>query len=175
MRLEPLHLGDRDRAMELYLTTFPAYERCDPCVLEEHSRRDDAEWFGIYDEGFLGMTYLMIADDVLYILYLAVVPGHRGSGIGSTVLRTIRETYPGRSLFLSIEPPDEECDNREQRISRKGFYERNGFREIARLDADGDHYIIMCHGNDITAERILSFTDESGLSDLFPGGMKVTR
>ncbi len=173
MILEPIHPEDLDRSRSLYLSAFPAYERCDVKVLESHSQRDYVEWLGIYDDGFKGMAYVLFDDRILYLLYLAVVEDDRGKGIGTKVLAMLRERYPGLKMYLNIEPPDDECDNREERLRRKAFYERNGFVVSGRLETIVDAYIVMSYGAKIFPEEIFALNEHVRLDALFTNDIRI--
>ncbi len=59
MILLPISPSDKEAAYRLYLESFPEHERVPPEKLEAHLLRGDAEWLGIYDDGFRGMVYLL--------------------------------------------------------------------------------------------------------------------
>lgn len=168
MRAEPVHQEDLDRVRELYLTAFPAYERAEWEKLLVHSRRDDSELLGLYDDGLIGLSYLIFDDEYLFILYLAISPDARGSGYGSQALGVLRDRHPDRDVFLNIEPPEDECDNREQRVRRKAFYMRNGFEPSWTLEISKDErYTMMCYGEPISHEGMDAFRLRHDMKYLF--------
>lgn len=171
MIVEPLHPQDVEAARSLYLEAFPEYERADWDALVSHSGWGDAELLGLYDGGLVGISYVIFDETVLFVLYLAVDPSHRGAGAGSEALRIIEDRFsPGR-MFLNIEPPDEECDNREQRVRRLAFYERNGFSQAWRFSVrEGENYLVMCRGEAITPEELDAFRVRHRFSRLFDDG-----
>ena len=65
----------------------------------------------------------------MYVFFLAIDPAWRSHGYGAAVLDELRKRYAGRQLVLDIEPLDSAAPNYEQRLRRKNFYLRNGFRE----------------------------------------------
>lgn len=170
MILLPISPSDKDAARQLYLESFPEHERVPPEKLEAHLPRGDAEWLGIYDDGFRGMVYLLFNRDVLFILYLAVVPSSRDMGYGSSAIEAVLERHPGRKTYLNIEPPDEECGNREQRIRRQEFYLRNGFVPCEKRRTSDGVILAMCYRDRITNEEIESFARDAGLDILFGYG-----
>lgn len=172
MILRPVPPSDMETARELYLGSFPEYERTSVDRLEAHVLRGDAEWLGIYDEDCLrGMIYTLFNDRILFILYLAMDPGYRGRGYGSASLKAVMERHPHRKTFLNIEPPDEECDNREQRLKRQGFYVRNGFIPSGRLHTSDGDFITMCYMGRISNEELELFRKEVGMDILFDSEM----
>ena len=60
----------------------------------------------------------------------AVSETERGKGCGSGALQAAKDKYAGQKIFLSIEQLDEEAENYDQRVKRKQFYERNGFKDL---------------------------------------------
>ncbi len=173
MMIEPLHEEDTARAKELYLTAFPEYERCGYESLVRHSQREDTEWLGIYGDGFLGMAYVLFDDDILFLLYFAVIDGYRCKGIGSEALGGLRSRYPGRKMFLNIEPPDEGVEDLEIRQRRMAFYIRNGFIPGNRVaDKDGV-WMSMVYQDTLSPEETLGFCNGVGLSELFGGGLWI--
>ena len=73
------------------------------------------------------MAFIITHGDLSFLLYLAVAEGSRGMGYGTRALDEVKRMSADRRLFLNIEPLDEDSDNMAQRMSRKRFYERNGF------------------------------------------------
>ena len=60
---------------------------------------------------------------------LAINQELRGQGYGRKVLEFIKQKYSQYRIILSIEPVDKNANNYEQRIKRKEFYTKNGFRD----------------------------------------------
>lgn len=170
MILLPISPSDKEAAHQLYLESFPEHERVPPEKLEAHLHRGDAEWLGIYDHGFRGMVYLIFNRDVLFILYLAVDPSFRDTGYGSSAIEAVLERHPGRKTYLNIEPPDDECGNREQRIRRLEFYVRNGFVPCMKRRTPDGVFLTMCYRDRITDEEIERFVRDAGLDILFGCG-----
>lgn len=116
---------------ELYLKAFPREERAPYWFLQRLSRKEGADFYGIYEgEQFDGLVYLIHDEKLVYILFLAVNPMLRGQGYGSRILSLIKKLYPGKKLLLAIEPVVENCDNYQERVNRLAFYRKNGFREM---------------------------------------------
>lgn len=57
---------------------------------------------------------------------MATIPEVRGKGYGSKLIDMVRETHPGKRIFLVVEPMDVTSDDYEMRVRRQRFYERNG-------------------------------------------------
>lgn len=83
------------------------------------------------------MTFILKGEGLIYIYYLAVDPGMRRLGYGSSVLDGLKAMFPGCRFALSSESPDPDARNLEERLRRISFYERNGFADSRRRDMWG--------------------------------------
>ena len=123
----------------------------------------DAELLGIYDAGLAGISYVIFDETFLFVLYLAIEPSRRGTGVGSGALRIIESMYSSGRTFLNVEPTDEACDNPEQRIRRVAFYERCGYSAAWKLVIDeNERYTVMCKGVPITPDEMELFRVRHG-------------
>ena len=114
----------------LNMDAFPDEERLDTELLARLSEQGRLELLGIYDnDSYIGFTVIFHGERSVYVFFLAIDPAWRSHGYGSAVLNALRVRYAGRQLVLDIEPLDPAASNYEQRLRRKSFYLRNGFRE----------------------------------------------
>lgn len=157
----------------IYESSFPECERADFDKLLRHRERGCSRLLGIYDGPLRGFSYVMYDESIVFILYLAVDERSRGRGLGSSAIDDIRRMFPGRRIFLNIEPPDEGVPEREIRMRRKSFYERNGFEAEGRLLTAECDYIMMCSGGAITGQELASFRKKVGLDALFDGDIEL--
>ena len=58
------------------------------------------------------------------------IPLLMGQGVGSELLRQMRQQYAGKGVFLEIEQVTESAENYEERKRRKRFYLSNGMTEL---------------------------------------------
>ena len=79
---------------------------------------------------FAGSIITINAEQTILLDYLAVEQSQRGTGIGSEILRLMREHYAGKAVFLEIESVYEDCDNKAERLRRKHFYEKCGMESM---------------------------------------------
>lgn len=111
---------------ELYSSSFTEIEK----VPEENILRTigrGGKLVEYRDDGrFIGLTLTFTHGDCTFWIYLATIPEVRGKGYGSRLIDMIRETHPGKRIFLVVEPMDEDADDYEMRVRRQRFYERNG-------------------------------------------------
>ena len=87
MELRPLDPSVEGRARDLYLEAFPEEERFPFDVLTGLTADPDCRflWMDV-DGSFKGIAYVILTDDLLFLLYLAVTPGDRDCGLGSDAL-----------------------------------------------------------------------------------------
>ena len=115
----------------LYDSAFPREERIpweDLLRLVEKMPLEFAE----YREGaeLLGITIVYPRPRLSWFWYFAVPEEKRGRGIGQNILSALLSRYEGRSTVLDMEDPAQPgAPNASQRLRRRDFYLRNGFRE----------------------------------------------
>ncbi len=117
-----------NRALNLYLTSFPVEERRPwPLILNSKSPYGPFLKILLVDDGtgdrFAGLLTVWHFDDFNYIEHLAIAPELRGGGLGALVLESLK-TLNDNFWVLEVEPPTTDNPMAARRI---GFYERNGF------------------------------------------------
>ena len=155
LELLPLDRSVEDAARDLYSESFPENERIPFDILVRMTDDPGCRflWMSV-DGAFSGFAYTVETDDLVFLLYLAVSPGSRNSGLGSDALWLVKCGCCGRRLFLNIEPTDEPAENMGQRLRRTRFYERNGFSpQCTHRTPDGMRYSLLSWGGPVTAEE----------------------
>lgn len=151
----------------LYLGSFPDSERAPLESLHGFHTSGRAMYCALMEDDFRGIAYIIPDGDLVFLLYLAVCPSFRGVGIGTRALDAVKSFCGDRRLFLNIEPPGE-GDNPEQRDRRLRFYLRNGFSEHGIITTpDGERYMMMCFGGDVSDDEAMSFYAHIGSDNLF--------
>ncbi|PID82210.1 MAG: hypothetical protein CSB16_02425 [Clostridiales bacterium] len=118
----------RKKVKGLYIEAFPKEERLNFNVLLHKAKGKKADFLAVYeDDRYVGLVYLIHYEDSVFLFFFAIVPELRGMGYGSKVLRALRSIFADKKITLLIESTSEECDNLEERLNRKLFYEKNGF------------------------------------------------
>lgn len=119
-----------EKVIKLYNEAFPKEERIPIWLLKLLARKNKANFYGIYDNGkFIGLIYNIYYKDIVFIFYLAIDKELRGQGYGSKVLEYIKYKYSKHRIILSIEQVNKNSSNYKQRMKRKEFYVKNGFKD----------------------------------------------
>lgn len=128
---EPRGLRQWADIYKLYQKAFPKSEK-KPfwMILKMHRKGASDVWRFTRNGKFAGLIITINGDKNVLLDYLAVDRNRRGTGIGTEILQLMRDHYAGKGVFLEIESVYEDCDNRDQRIRRKHFYEKSGMTSM---------------------------------------------
>ena len=133
-----VHSPDFGRMKRLYKTAFPVDERAPFFLLSQMAKKEDVDFWGIYnDQKWVGLMYVVSEGDLSYLFYFAIDESERGKGCGSGALKALREKYRGGRIFLAIEQLDKSAPNYDERVKRKSFYERSGFTALNQRLREG--------------------------------------
>ena len=115
----------------LYREAFPRCERKPFSIIKAMNERGKTDlWYFEDDGGFIGMCATINGSDNILIDYLAVAKKRRGAGAGNLMLSELLEHYKDYGVFLEIEALDENAKNNDERIRRRQFYLRSGFKPM---------------------------------------------
>ena len=124
---------------ELYDTSFPDEERI-PYGNLERTFGCGGELVTFEDGGrFVGFCYSFEHEGIVFLVYIATVPGCRGRGYGSEMLDAVRRMKEGRTVFLVLEGSDS-SDPADIRNRRREFYLRNGCKDTGFRVLSDDVY-----------------------------------
>ncbi len=114
----------------LYFRAFPSQERKPFTLIRRQRAKGLLEVWTASDGGVpVGFAITAAKDSLVLLDYLAVSDAHRSKGLGSGILRKLAEIYADTPIFLEIEKPCGQAENQAERLARKAFYLRNGYRE----------------------------------------------
>ena len=150
---------DLPKISALMERSFPANERMPLPVL---LKRPGSSFIALYtDDTFCGFLSLLTWRDITHILFFAVEEEFRGRGYGTRALSLVRELFPGQRLLADIESPGGKSRNEEERLARKRFYLRLGYRAsgISYRWRGEDYEILVC-GADISSKEFSDFWDQ---------------
>lgn len=116
---------------KLFIKAFPKEERAPYIILKMLAKKEKANFCVIEDdEKFVGLIYNIFYKDIVYVFFFAIDDSLRGQGYGSIVLKELQNKYTKKRIILMIEEIDEKSDNYKERVKRKEFYEKNGFKDF---------------------------------------------
>lgn len=124
MHYKRLEIENRDEfeiAWKIYEENFPQYEkrRLDTQLKVSENRLYSP--MAIYgQEGILGILFYWTFEDFTFLEHFAIDKMHRGSGLGTSILKEFCEKH--EKVILEIDPLESEIA-----VRRKFFYERLGF------------------------------------------------
>ena len=120
---------EKQKIKSLFKRAIPVNERTPFFWLYAKRKRPNVSFVNVYDgDTWVGAVFFSTHKDLVYVWIFAIDDSLRSKGYGSAVFTEIKRLYPNHRILLGIEEPDENSKNNEQRIKRKQFYERNGFR-----------------------------------------------
>lgn len=123
----PKGLREWLKVYDLYQSAFPANEKKPFSMIRTMYKKGKSDvWYCAENGKFAGLVITINGPDEILLDYLAVAKKRRGQGIGSKMLKAMREQYAGKGVFLEIEIVDEAAENFEERKRRKQFYLSNG-------------------------------------------------
>lgn len=115
----------------LYQKAFPKSEKKPFAMIRKMYRLGRSDVWRFERKGkFAGLIITINGESTILLDYLAVDAKQRGTGIGSEILRLMKEHYGDKGVFLEIESVYEECENKAERIRRKNFYEKCGMESM---------------------------------------------
>ncbi len=108
---------------------FPPAEYLEPKKIIEMSEEIELDFWALYDEQkFVGFMTVFLYEDISYLFFLAIDGKSRSKGYGSKALAELEKKYPRYQQVVDLEMVEEGSSNNEQRITRRKFYIRNGYR-----------------------------------------------
>lgn len=143
---------------EIYYEAFPKQERKPFFTLRHSVRSGKAQLFtAVENDILLGFVVVIPYQNMVMVDYLAVSQKVRSKGTGSYLMNQICQQFSGKKIVLLIERLDETAKNREQRIARRRFYQKNGFfsSDIFTSGAGGNMEI-MNYGGIVSPEEYLT-------------------
>lgn len=147
-RLRPAHAEDRDVLLRVYAATREEELRLvdwsdeqKAAFVRQQFEAQDAYYREHYDPATFdvievdgqpaGRLYVARWEEEIRIVDVALLPGHRGRGIGTTVIRALLDEAAAEGKRLSIHV--------EKHNPARRLYERLGFAEVA----DRGVYVLM--------------------------------
>lgn len=115
---------------DIYTASFPKEDRMPFGMMLMMSYLWNTEFLSFYDGDILcGFVYMATIKKLTFIMFFAVDENLRSKGYGSLILNKVQSMYAKHKIIISIEPCDQEAVDIDQRVRRKNFYIRNGYKE----------------------------------------------
>ena len=171
----------------LYEEAFPANERSMTidhmlALSELLPSHISLELLGIYPDdtptAFAGFILSIQNESSVYVLFFAICPEQRSSGIGGKAIQAFQELCGSKAIILEYESVYEASANAEQRLRRRSFYLKHGFYDTGWfLKDNGTEFAIACscdtfnkHDYEALAAALLA-----GVSDTTPAPLPYRR
>jgi len=125
---------------------FPPEEYLAPEQLLKMVEADNFDFWILSDgDAFAGFMVVQTHKNLAYLFFLAIDFTCRGKGYGSRAIETLRALYPAKIQVVDFEMLDESASNNIQRIKRRQFYLKNGYKETGLfLSYLGVNYEVFC-------------------------------
>ena len=144
---------DIRKIRKMYNGSFPDNERI-PFDILMFTLSDERAMEAVYDDDrLIGMYYLFLNGDLIYLSYICVEEKERGKGYGSAILNHISENRNGKRIVLDIEEvkDDEQYDETRK---RKDFYLHNGYEETGVFyHFYGVDYELLSYGGKVSKDE----------------------
>lgn len=134
---------------------FPPEEYLSPEQLLKMSETDGFDFWILSDEDtFAGFMVVQTYKNLAYLFFLAIDSSCRSRGYGSRAIETLRIAYPDKKHIVDFEMLDITSFNYTQRVKRRIFYLRNGYKETGLfLSYLGVDYEVFCMDDDFSQEE----------------------
>ncbi len=149
---------------------FPPEEYLAPDKLVEMSTASSFDFLALTDgDKFIGFMVVQIYKELAYLFFLAIEPSCRAKGYGSRAIETLRALYPGKKQVVDFEMQDETAPNNEQRIKRRQFYLKNGYKETGLfLSYLGVDYEVFCMDSNFEPQEFKEMMKEFQIGGFEP-------
>lgn len=94
------------------------------------AKEDNFYFLALVDEDvFIGFMAIKIYINFTYLFFLAIDEAYQSKGYVSKAIELIKEKYPNKNHTVDIEMITKDAENYEQRLKRRNFYLKNGYKE----------------------------------------------
>lgn len=144
-----------DKVNVLAKEAFPPEEYLAPIKLVEMAKADNFDFWALSDEDtFIGFMVIQTYNSLAYLFFFAIDSSCRSKGYGTRAIETLKAKYPDKKHVVDFEMLDDTSNNNEQRVKRRNFYLRNGYKETGLfLSYMGVDYEVFCMDDDFEPEE----------------------
>lgn len=172
MRLERITSGfiEMDKLNALAMEAFPPEEYLAPTELIKMQTQSPLDFWALYDnDSFVGFMTVVTFQQMAYLFFLAIDSKTRSKGYGGKALDLMFKQYPKHQHVVDLEMLDDEADNKEQRITRRNFYLRNGYKPTGHfLSYFGVSYEVLCQDDCFDFELFKKLLEKLPIKDFCP-------
>lgn len=148
----------------LYEASFPESEKKPFSFMLQKKEEGFFDFLAIENDGgdFCGLAIMLLSGEFALLDYLAIKPASRGSGIGSSILKELRERYGDDRIVVEIESTVDAgtASNAPERFRRKAFYLRNAMVPMDfRVELMGVEMELLTFGRHLTFEEYFDTYD----------------
>lgn len=110
--------------------SFPQEEYVAPEIIIKMAEKDkNIFYLALYDnENLVGYVVVKLYKMYCYLFFLAISPDYRSNGYGSKAIDFIKNQFKDYKHIVDFEMVDETAENNEERIKRRNFYIKNGYK-----------------------------------------------
>lgn len=158
---------DMDKLNKLAKEAFLPEEYLPPDYIV---KMEDFKLYALYDNNlFVCLMAIKTLKNMAYLFYLAIDSNYRSKGYGKQALEEFKKLNENFQLTLDIELIDKKAKNNEQRIKRKNFYIKNGYKETGKgIYYFGVYYEILCNEDNINFELFKELMEDIKIPDFNP-------
>ena len=168
MQIEALQERDWAQVKQIYLEAFPKAEQKPFSSLKRGVKKGKLEIYAAKEgDMLLGFAVVIPYGDQVMVDYLAVNQRLRSRGTGSRILQQVCRRFSDKAVVLLIEELDEQAANHAQRVARRKFYLKNGFRSAdLHPQINGSAMEVLVWGKSVTRQGYLNL-QKHALGTLF--------
>lgn len=157
---EFLHMAELEA---LNTEAFPLEERIEVSEILEMTRHGEVDFKAVYDgESFIAFYLVFKKAPCVYIYFLTVNTHLRRRGYGGKVLELMSREYEDFQIILDLEEIDGKAKNNAQRLTRKKFYLRNGYKEAGYgMAYVGMRFEVLFRGEEIRIEAFKELIEQT--------------
>lgn len=133
------NLNDYPQIVQLMRESFPKEQLVPLWQLRLLAKIKPGNKFTAYYDGeeLAGVSFSVENRTTVFVLYLTVSTKIRSQGYGSRIIQQLISEAGSRSVVLDIEEENILAANAEQRVKRKQFYHKHGFRSTGYALQEG--------------------------------------
>ena len=149
---------------------FPPEEYLAPKKIIEMSKKGEVEFLALYDNNtFIGFTVITVFKNIVYLFFLAIEQKFRSCGYGAKILNLLEDYYPDKQQVVDLEKLDDTAENSLQRIKRRNFYIRHGYKETGKfISYLGVDYEILCKDDNFDFDTFKEMMNTFSIRGFYP-------